>query len=1331
MNGVLMLSASQRGSVELRVLRALLSRAGSRLDLDAHLHNPMSHESYGRAVKDAANVLNGFRLEHVVHSRKRHSDETVHTAVDFMLSERYACRISWGAKDVVVDDPDTGGRKFVALPKVIRRQLPTTIYDMYKDSGDPDSVKLGRTTFLELVNVLTHQNNVVLSAVDYVVSRLVNDTFDAVTLLIAELLPDDRTRRTQLLAEATAARNFLKNNYTDHLKIMDDGCATHNWKHALGQTAADQPSRDGVQCAGCLYRHCFLKSIRELIAEKSTGATLQERLVGIDAVADKWNLYEAHLARKVCQEDAIDAQLEASKAACTAETPKGRLCVIVFDWKMKALPRNVRGSSQAWYGQSGTSWHGACVWWYEFDCDTGQPVQKRWYFHQLVEGTKKQGGLAVLAMADTIFAKIKHELPHLSQMAVQSDNAKCYHLAEYVLLLPIVAARHGLVLTSNSHSAVQNGKGDLDQNFGVLSKAIDRHMTTTADPDVKTGVVRNDASTPAEIWFCLANGGTLTQASVSLVTVDEAQLQRCAEAVADCAAVVRRHTGNGMEIRYTLTTTANLVGCDLAALDDAGVVLKAEFYKHSGDLSPAVLELNVSEGHGRVLKENSPVDGCADSYEDDHEGHVQQASQTTDQCSAGEAAAGEDADFGVDGDVFTGAHNRLHYRAPESTRRYKAKAAVAGKAVVNKWSNEREPNVVRKPRQDVLSRAVAYVVSGEADKATDGHSIVDGKAPLPAHPNSLAAAALKDLVCKRRRNWAHIDEHVGPKYGPSLAYRFEPRISELFYASEDGPESKGKRLGKDAIAAIIRQENPARTLLCPSAADVQVVLLKLGARKKAQLARGQPVQPGLAGSASLPFAVKQEIRRLLTTDRDGNMLKNCLKNVYAWAARVQAKCACPKASLLKAGFCCESKVRNCINNARVTLKPLQGVVAAVALAAAKPAKPAAPKRPFGKGPQHPAGGKVSKKPKCEPGPVDVGGGRLHRVKQPAVADANPAEPAPGAGTTKEADVLQDYRANINDSVDVTVASLVDWVTKRTSRRPRPNLAFNHVGNYNFTNGRLTKEDVCKLLVVGEVVVTRLQKPKELEDGRPARVVTVQARYVSGFVSDPVVNMALDAMRHTFDKAGLAHAHVANTFLVTTKVQPNGSKKVGCTPSNLLNYGKKWWGKKGKTLFGRRYVVVPYNESNLHWWTMVVDLELGLFIPVDSIVLSEDDEGWQEKRAAQEAVADALRNWLEKHRANLAKSEGIAADREHLPSDESALAKFQLWWPHVRQVPQQRGNDCALHAVLNAIAFLRGVVDLHEGDAMPHAEPLIHNAAGRRNFLYLLLSGHFVKEHWLR
>ena len=94
-NGVRLMGRSQRGSIEVRMLRGIIFKSSTRAEIKALFPGLMSNNVYGRAGKDAKAIHRGKRLSHVVHSRKVHSDEVVHRAVDFLMSEKNVCRISW------------------------------------------------------------------------------------------------------------------------------------------------------------------------------------------------------------------------------------------------------------------------------------------------------------------------------------------------------------------------------------------------------------------------------------------------------------------------------------------------------------------------------------------------------------------------------------------------------------------------------------------------------------------------------------------------------------------------------------------------------------------------------------------------------------------------------------------------------------------------------------------------------------------------------------------------------------------------------------------------------------------------------------------------------------------------------------------------------------------------------------------------------------------------------------------------------------------------------------------------------------------------------------
>ena len=129
-NGMVLINNEHRGSVEGRTLRAALVYASTRKELLAAYPQIMSHDAYERGGADASDLFSrNCRLKQVQYSRSVSSDVTVEKAIKFIWADPQAVQISWGAKYVEVD------KQYIALPKVIRRKLPSQMWIDYSSAA--------------------------------------------------------------------------------------------------------------------------------------------------------------------------------------------------------------------------------------------------------------------------------------------------------------------------------------------------------------------------------------------------------------------------------------------------------------------------------------------------------------------------------------------------------------------------------------------------------------------------------------------------------------------------------------------------------------------------------------------------------------------------------------------------------------------------------------------------------------------------------------------------------------------------------------------------------------------------------------------------------------------------------------------------------------------------------------------------------------------------------------------------------------------------------------------------------------------------------------------
>ena len=115
---------------------------------------------------------------------------------------------------------------------------------------------------------------------------------------------------------------------------------------------------------------------------------------------------------------------------------------------MKFEAMSSRETSQQHFAKRGIGWHGCLCLYFKYEehpidkdgvtSTTGSAVRYTVYCDQILEGSNKQDGLAVLSMLEAFLKQLSVELPHIRTVTLQSDNAGCYQAKELLLLIAIL-----------------------------------------------------------------------------------------------------------------------------------------------------------------------------------------------------------------------------------------------------------------------------------------------------------------------------------------------------------------------------------------------------------------------------------------------------------------------------------------------------------------------------------------------------------------------------------------------------------------------------------------------------------------------------------------------------------------------------------------------------------------------------------------------------------------------------------------------------------------------------------------------------------------------------
>jgi len=172
------LMAAPRRSIQRRVARAILTKGASR-QLQRALVRQFDHKiclSAGRsevkAYQDYETMVSGNVLQTVKRSLLRVPEQSIHSAVRFILAPSNTCALSWGTKAVRLSRCET-----ITLPSLVRRMQLKDLYEQYI-AADSSESHLGQSIFHEIAGTITQQNPALLSAVDYVTGTLVHDSLE-------------------------------------------------------------------------------------------------------------------------------------------------------------------------------------------------------------------------------------------------------------------------------------------------------------------------------------------------------------------------------------------------------------------------------------------------------------------------------------------------------------------------------------------------------------------------------------------------------------------------------------------------------------------------------------------------------------------------------------------------------------------------------------------------------------------------------------------------------------------------------------------------------------------------------------------------------------------------------------------------------------------------------------------------------------------------------------------------------------------------------------------------------------------------------------------------
>jgi hypothetical protein len=236
-----LLPKQPKHSVEYRLLRAILVANFSRAELQSLVTSTTTKSEFLFGAHARESAKNDYKT--VVADQKtltpktrrtlsRVSTDSVDQLVSFIVDNSKS--LSWGKKMV----PLSNNGIAVEIPRLIRMCDGEAMWNLY-EGATLTSKKVGRTTFTNVVRVLTSDSEKLVRAVDYVSGTLINDNVQVLQKIIDTLLSGD-DRLSRLLE---ILRNFLKVQYNFHVSRLD-GFHMHGINHGLALPKLDVVSSE-------------------------------------------------------------------------------------------------------------------------------------------------------------------------------------------------------------------------------------------------------------------------------------------------------------------------------------------------------------------------------------------------------------------------------------------------------------------------------------------------------------------------------------------------------------------------------------------------------------------------------------------------------------------------------------------------------------------------------------------------------------------------------------------------------------------------------------------------------------------------------------------------------------------------------------------------------------------------------------------------------------------------------------------------------------------------------------------------------------------------------
>ena len=379
-------------------------------------------------------------------------NNTIHSLVEFiLLNPNNVGTMSWGTKTFHLSTEETH-----TLPQITRKKDRVMLWNEYQELClETDAKCVSRSTFLKVLNEITHHDEVTLCAIDYVSVLLVNEPI-GVLQDIVDVCINSQTEQERLTRIIELTRNFIKYQFPKHVLTEDDNCCTHGLHYCLGKpsSASEADTTRTLTCKACNLPFFACETLIDALScrvnNNVTGnATISNNTI-TDAIQvardtkEKFQLFMAHKTRCACQNLAISNLHKHLQDECL-KGGSSTTAIMIMDFKMKWEPVSGRESTQGHFGKRGIGWNGCCIVYYKrekIQKEDGtyefKAIRYTSYIDQILSGTNKQDSMCVFSCLEAALLVFKEDLSFIDNVVLQSDNANAYQNCLILLCIVIL-----------------------------------------------------------------------------------------------------------------------------------------------------------------------------------------------------------------------------------------------------------------------------------------------------------------------------------------------------------------------------------------------------------------------------------------------------------------------------------------------------------------------------------------------------------------------------------------------------------------------------------------------------------------------------------------------------------------------------------------------------------------------------------------------------------------------------------------------------------------------------------------------------------------------------